>query len=95
MIQVAYSCDVCGTPKKECNHWFISEECKVGIDFHTWDWAVREGQLENDGPNILRHLCSQGCCVQVLDGFLSKQKARWQQPVAVTGETSYTEDARG
>jgi hypothetical protein len=77
--RVAYSCDVCEAEKKEVNHWLVSEESKVGIDFHTWEWAVREGRLTQDGPLKLRHLCGQACCHRLLDEFLSRQQLK---PVA-------------
>jgi hypothetical protein len=53
----------------ESNHWFIAEKTKVGVHFHTWDWAIREGQLDEEG---IDHLCGQGCCHRVLDGYLSE-----------------------
>jgi hypothetical protein len=95
--KVAYSCDVCLVEKKEVNHWLVSEESKVGIDFHTWGWAEREGKLEPDGPNIIRHLCGQACCHRVLDDFLSRQREKWNpsDPTANTAALSYNEEVSG
>jgi hypothetical protein len=70
MIEKSYKCDVCGVEKKVANHWFIAEMTNVGIHFHTWEWAVRECQLDEER---VRHLCGQACAHKMLDEFLGKR----------------------
>lgn len=94
--KLAFSCDVCGAEKKEVNHWLVSDESNVGIDFHTWEWAVREGQLdvEEAKPIIRRHLCGQACCHRLLDEFLSRQQVK-AKPIASFEALQYPELASG
>ena len=83
MRQLTYNCDGCGTEKKESNHWIVARMTNVGVEFHTWAWAVREGQLEEDEK--LRHLCGRKCAHLLLNEFLEK--------VAAPGNVPYSEGA--
>jgi hypothetical protein len=71
--QKSYTCDACGKKKAETNHWFIAEQTSVGLHIHTWEWAVRECQLDEDDTN---HLCGQGCVHKFVDGFLAEKAAQ-------------------
>jgi hypothetical protein len=77
-----YACDVCGTERKDANHWFLAAE---------YTGAVATGSQENRtfGDDVLtqlafckwsassknpavKHICGQVCAQKLLDEFLSK-----------------------
>ena len=68
MPRIAYECKVCGTERKQSNHWFVVIENQFGFHIYTWDWAVSYGEL-----NSTRALpvCGHGCAHKLLDAFLS------------------------
>jgi hypothetical protein len=64
---VTYSCKVCGTAKQDANHWFVCTNTKIGFHLNTWEWAVREELLDDDGTD---YLCGHQCIHKLLDRFL-------------------------
>ena len=65
---MTYICAVCGVEKKDSNHWFVHQSTRVGFHLMTWDWAVREGQLDEDGTE---YVCGHECSHTLLGQFLS------------------------
>jgi hypothetical protein len=57
-----YTCDVCGTQKKESNHWFV-----LFSPFYLSTWT-NEAQNVEDAV----HICSSQCAHKKLEEFLSK-----------------------
>lgn len=59
-------CDVCGTEKKQANHWFVafsnSLNGQPGLTFHPW-------AVGNLAINAI-HLCGQACAQKQLNSFL-------------------------
>jgi hypothetical protein len=65
--QVVYTCVVCGQPRQSSNHWFVAQNTSVGFHLRTWDWAVREDQLDES-----EYLCGRECAHKLLDGFMEE-----------------------
>lgn len=68
MIRQAISCDICGTDKKQTNHWFVAYE--HGSELRIADWS---------SPRRLhpraRHLCGQICLHKLVDDFFARTLA--------------------
>lgn len=52
--QVTYICDICGTQKKEANHWFRAVVDSSGC-FTLWHWDAGGREAEDI------HLCGMQC----------------------------------
>ena len=61
MIQTI-SCDICGTPKREANHWFTYSAQAGHVAFYPWT---------EENYRVHNHLCSERCCMTVLSRTLS------------------------
>lgn len=62
-ITTTYTCDVCGVPKKETNHWFMASTDEDGrIHLATWEQRI---------PPVLicveAHLCGRECVHKWID----------------------------
>lgn len=75
----SYVCDSCKTQKQDGNHWFVARITQVGIHIHTWAWAVREEQMDDDGVKgvSVLHLCGEQCVSKAVSEWLASQAARW------------------
>jgi hypothetical protein len=61
-----FTCDICGTPKKESNHWWLARpESPCGLRIEPWDEA--EAIL----PDI-QHLCGEGCVLRALTAWMQR-----------------------
>ncbi len=69
MLKKILTCDECGAERRDANHWFVYERTKVGLHFHTWEWAAKEWTLEAEHVG---HLCGQQCGHKLLDRFLTE-----------------------
>ena len=56
-----YTCDICGSERKQTNHWFEFYE--------NGDGAI--GLRTFKGNDTLKHVCGQACAHQMLDRWLS------------------------
>lgn len=68
----SYKCDSCGIQKLDTNHWFKFRAYPNegnGAEFIVNDWNDKS----SDYPNTL-HLCSDGCVIKTVQGWLSAQK---------------------
>jgi hypothetical protein len=80
VIRQAISCDICGTEKKQTNHWFVAYDQSGELRVSGWNSRnrLRPGS---------KHLCGQTCLHKLVDDFMAKAlSARVQQPAA-TEET--------
>lgn len=68
MIRQAISCDVCGTEKKQSNHWFVAYE-KAG-ELRLGGWTSR-----NRVRPSVKHLCGQTCVHKLVDEFVAQTVA--------------------
>lgn len=68
MIRKAISCDICGTEKRQTNHWFVAYE-QAG-ELRLAGWSSRH-RLRPDS----KHLCGQTCLHKLVDEFMAKSIA--------------------
>lgn len=64
MIRQAISCDICGSEKKQTNHWFVAYERNGELRLSGWQskHALR--------PKV-KHLCGQKCVHRLMDEFMA------------------------
>jgi hypothetical protein len=74
MIRQAISCDICGTEKRQTNHWFVAYE-QAG-ELRVSGWTSRH-RLRTDS----KHLCGQTCLHKLVDEFMAKSIASRPKPV--------------
>ena len=79
MIRQAISCDICGeicgTDKKQINHWFVVGDHGAELRVSGWNSSNRLS------PESM-HLCGQTCLHKLLDDFMAKVLAGRVQPDA-------------
>ncbi len=94
MIRQAISCDICGTEKRQTNHWFVAYEQAGELRISGWKSRHR---LRADA----KHLCGQTCLHKLVDEYMAKCiDARAQRAAgnpeaqsAAVGDTSLTSTA--
>jgi hypothetical protein len=62
----AYWCDVCGTGRREANHWFIGvlpNERGRWCAVRKWDGVIAK-------QSTVKHLCGQACVHKFVDAFM-------------------------
>jgi hypothetical protein len=78
VIRQAISCDICGTEKKQTNHWFVAYD--QGGELRIGGWTSK---------NRLRpgaqHLCGQTCLHKLVDDFMARSIS--SRPVAAAAES--------
>ena len=79
MIRQAISCDICGTEKKQTNHWFVAYDQAGELRVSGWNSRnrLRPGS---------KHLCGQTCLHKLVDDFMARA-------LAVRPQTSAAEEA--
>ena len=65
MIRQAISCDICGSEKKQTNHWFVAYD--QGGELRVSGWNSRNRLRPGS-----KHLCGQTCLHKLVDDFLAK-----------------------
>jgi len=73
VIRQAISCDICGTEKRQTNHWFVAYE-QAG-ELRVSGWTSRH-RLRADS----KHLCGQTCLHKLVDEFMAKSIASRARP---------------
>ena len=95
MIRQAISCDICGTEKKQTNHWFVASES--GGELRVSGWNSRNRLRPGS-----KHLCGQTCLHKLVDDFMARTLEVRVQPAAdesgmeaqaAATDTSLTSDA--
>jgi hypothetical protein len=68
VIRQAISCDICGSEKKQTNHWFVAYDQGGELRVSGWDSRnrLRPGS---------KHLCGQTCLHKLVDDFMAKALA--------------------
>jgi len=68
VIRQAISCDICGTEKKQTNHWFVAYDQSGELRVSGWNSRnrLRPGS---------KHLCGQTCLHKLVDEFMAKALA--------------------
>jgi hypothetical protein len=65
VIRQAISCDICGTEKKQTNHWFVAYE--QGGELRVSGWQARIRLRPGS-----KHLCGQICLHKLVDDFMAR-----------------------
>jgi hypothetical protein len=68
LIRQAISCDICGTEKKQTNHWFVAYD--QGGELRVSGWNTRNRLRPGS-----KHLCGQTCLHKLVDDFMAKALA--------------------
>ena len=95
VIRQAISCDICGSEKKQTNHWFVAYE--YGAELRVSGWSSRNRLSPGS-----KHLCGQTCLHKLVDEFMAKALATRVQTAVLeeaeaearvaTADTSLTGD---
>lgn len=72
MIRQAISCDICGTEKRQTNHWYVAYE-QAG-ELRVSGWTSRRSRAGS------KHLCGQTCLHKLVDEFMAKSIATRTRP---------------
>jgi hypothetical protein len=75
VIRQAISCDICGSEKKQTNHWFVAYDQSGELRVSGWNSRnrLRPGS---------KHLCGQTCLHKLVDEFMAKALAVRLHPTA-------------
>jgi hypothetical protein len=73
VIRQAISCDICGTEKRQTNHWFVA--CEQAGELRISNWNSR-----NRSKPGAKHLCGQTCLHKLADDFMARAIAVRTQP---------------
>jgi hypothetical protein len=65
VIRQAISCDICGTEKKQTNHWFVAYD--QGGELRVSGWSSRNRLRPGS-----KHLCGQTCLHKLVDEFMAR-----------------------
>jgi hypothetical protein len=65
VIRQAISCDICGTEKKQTNHWFVAYD-QAG-ELRVSGWSSRNRLRPGS-----KHLCGQTCLHKLVDDFMAR-----------------------
>ena len=76
MIRQAISCDICGSEKKQTNHWFVAYD--QGGELRLSGWSSR-----NKLRPGTKHLCGQTCLHKLVDEFMARILAQKPAPHGV------------
>ncbi len=80
MIRQAISCDICGTEKRQTNHWFVAYD--QGGELRVSEWNSRN-RLRPES----KHLCGQTCLHKLVDEFMARaMQARTPQAAIEASE---------
>jgi hypothetical protein len=94
VIRQAISCDICGTEKRQTNHWFVAYE-QAG-ELRIGGWTSRQ-RLRSGA----KHLCGQTCLHKLVDEYMAQcinpRPQRAAEPLeaepSLVGDTSLTSAA--
>src|ERR1700690_2184316 len=65
LIRQAISCAICGTEKKQTNHWFVAYD--QGGELRVSGWNSRNRLRPGS-----KHLCGQTCLHKLVDDFMAR-----------------------
>jgi hypothetical protein len=75
VIRQAISCDICGSEKRQTNHWFVAYD--QGGELRVAGWSSRNRLRPGS-----KHLCGQTCLHKLVDEFMAKAISGRPQAVA-------------
>ena len=76
---VTFTCDICGKPKGEANHWWMAAVGPVPCFEENGGTDPRDGRFtlmrwsgaDSQNPNMY-HLCGQGCALQAMERYMNE-----------------------
>ncbi len=74
VIRQAISCDICGTEKKQTNHWFVAYD--QGGELRVSGWNSRNRLRPGS-----KHLCGQTCLHKLVDDFMAQALSTRVRPL--------------
>jgi hypothetical protein len=79
VIRQTITCDICGTEKKQTNHWFVAYEHGGELKIGKWSSSnrLRPGS---------KHLCGQTCLHMLIDEYVARELALRPQPTKEQAE---------
>ncbi len=80
MIRQVITCDICGTQKRETNHWFVACEESGELRISGWN------SLHLQFPET-KHLCGETCAHKLISQFLMRLVDRETQRSADKSDT--------
>ncbi len=83
MIRQVITCDICGTQKRETNHWFVAYEESGELRISGWN------SLHLLSPEA-KHLCGETCAHKLISHFLMRLVDGGAQRSADKGDTRPT-----
>jgi hypothetical protein len=86
VIRQAISCDICGTEKKQTNHWFVAYD--QGGELRVSGWSSRNRLRAGS-----KHLCGQTCLHKLVDDFMARSLSVRTQPGAEAEPETLATDA--
>jgi hypothetical protein len=79
VIRQAISCDICGTEKRQTNHWFVAYEQSGELRVSGWSSRHR-------GRTGTKHLCGQTCLYKLVGEFIATSIATRNRPAVAEAE---------
>ena len=65
-----FTCSECGRERRQANHWFVSTRTGRGLEFYSWEWAVRRAYSRTNSWVIS---ADRGAGISLLDSFLNER----------------------
>src|ERR1035438_1065140 len=89
VIRQAISCDICGTEKKQTNHWFVAYD--QGEELRVSGWNSRNRLRPG-----FKHLCGQTCVHKLVDDFMARAlTTRVPQAAQIDVDDEYSQPPKG
>jgi len=89
VIRQAISCDICGTEKKQTNHWFVAYD--QGEELRVSGWNSRNRLRPGS-----KHLCGQACVHKLVDEFMARASTtRVPQAAQIDANDEFMETSVG
>jgi hypothetical protein len=86
LIRQSVSCDICGTEKRQTNHWYVAHE--HGGELRLSGWNSRNRSRAGS-----KHLCGQTCLHKLVVDFMAKTLASRVQPATDRGDATAAQPA--
>ena len=75
------ACDVCGSIKKDANHWYYAElRPRDDESFQIWHWDWPAEDRERKG---IIHLCGQACATKKMSEWMEGDKGEARPVLSV------------
>jgi hypothetical protein len=80
VIQQVITCDICGTQKRQTNHWFVAREESGELRITGWN------SLHVQSPGT-KHLCGETCVHKLISQYLTGLADEGAQSAAVISDS--------